>query len=904
MDFTQGHRSQPLSFPTSEALTAVLSRACAWVIGHCVPRSLSLFLTLALLVTFATAASAATDFSDYSVFTSASSTTLTTIKIGATTDSETVITANATATGDDITGTDDEDGVTLPASIVTGTAASITVNVTNTSGATVYLNAWIDYNKNGLLTDSGEQIAANTVIATGTSNSNKTISFTVPSTASSGTVGVRVRLTSTSTPGSTGLSGNGEVEDYVIQICPAITLSPSSLSSAAVGMAYSQTVTASGGTAPYSFSVSSGTLPAGLALSAGGVLSGTPTSGTSQTFTVQAVDANGCSGTASYTLAPTCSSYVISPFAMGSWELSAAVNVTLLATPTSGAAYSPYTWTQTAGTLPPGLTLSSAGVLSGTTTTKGTYSFTIQVADSYGCTASQSYLMTVASGTSYSGTLYFSTGNGSVGYLETYDIPTGAKTLVGPTNDSSAHYLTDLAWSPSGVLYGIDFTNIYSINPTTAAVTRLGSFSGNSFNGLVFDAGGNPYISSVNDGDIYTFNLASLSTSSATAVTLAFSSPATTPNGEALDSAGDMAWVGNELYYTVAGSSFTTFYLYKVPAGGTTTQLIGQITTTGGAGISNVFGLATDGYGTLYAQAGTALYTLDKTTGVATNVNASAAANAISGGAMRYEYTQVLDDFGDYSVFSVARDTVYSSLLMGALIDYDIPAAFNTAATADDLAGVDDEDGVTLPASVVQGSAGNSVTVKVTNTSGAPAFLNGWIDFNNNGSLTDVNEQIVNNVTVANGTNNVSQTYTFNVPATAAVGNVGVRFRLTAVTNPGSTGASGPGEVEDYLLNITCSSISLSPTTLPAPTVGTAYSQTVTASGGNAPYTFAVATGTLPAGLTLNTSTGVLSGTVTSSSAATFTLRATDSKGCTGTLASTYQLNAPGKNFWNSTCTQ
>ena len=39
------------------------------------------------------------------------------------------------------------------------------------------------------------------------------------------------------------------------------------------------------------------------------------------------------------------------------------------------------------------------------------------------------------------------------------------------------------------------------------------------------------------------------------------------------------------------------------------------------------------------------------------------AANAISGGAMRYEFTQVLDDFGDYSGFPVARDTVFSSLL-------------------------------------------------------------------------------------------------------------------------------------------------------------------------------------------------------------------------------------------------
>lgn len=894
MGFPQGYSSTSNVSKETDGSTASILRAPAWVRGRFAKGQRTLTAGISLFVLSAVGAMAASDFSDYNAFSSASSTVVSTIRIGATTDSESNINSNALATGDDLNGTDDEDGVTLPASLITGTSNSIVVNVTNTSGATVYLNAWIDYNKNGLLTDSGEQIASNTTIATGTSNSNRTITFTVPAGATLGNVGLRVRLTSNSSPGSTGNTGNGEVEDYLVQICPSITLGPTTLGTATVGTAYSQTISASGGASPYTFSVSSGTLPAGLSLSSAGALTGTPTAGDSQTFTVQATDANGCTSTRTYTMAPTCTSYVISPFAMGSWDLSTAVNVTLVATATSGSANTPLTWSLASGTLPAGLSLSSAGVLSGTTTAKGTSSFTIQVSDAYGCTASESYLMTVASGTSYSSLLYVSTGNGSTGYLETYDVSTGAKTLVGQTKDSSSHYLTDLAWSPSGILYGIDFNNIYQINPSTGAVTRLGSFtSTNSFNGLVFDSAGKPYLSSVNDGDIYTFNVSALSTSTTTPLTLAFSSPATAPNGQALDSAGDLAWIGNELYYTTAGSGFTTFYLYKVPEGGTSTQLVGQIKNSSGTAISDVFGLSTDGYGTLYAQAGTALYKLDKTTAVATTVTSNMASNAISGGAMRYEFTQVLDDFGDYSVFPVARDTVYSSLLMGALIDYDIPASFNTAANADDLSWLDDEDGVTLPASAVQGATGVSVTVKVTNTSGAPAFLNGWIDFNNNGSLTDSGDQIINNVVIPDGTSNVSQSYTFNVPANAAVGSLGARFRLTAVTNPGPSGASGPGEVEDYLFNVTCSTITLTPGTLPTPTVGTAYSQTVTASGGNSPYTYAVATGALPAGLTLNASTGVISGTVTSSSATSFTLRATDSKGCTGTLACSITPTCP-----------
>ena len=76
--------------------------------------------------------------------------------------------------------------------------------------------------------------------------------------------------------------------------CPVITLSPPTLPPGTVGVAYTQTITASGGTAPYTFAVISGTLPAGLTLTAGGVLSGTPTTPGSSTVTIRGTDANGC----------------------------------------------------------------------------------------------------------------------------------------------------------------------------------------------------------------------------------------------------------------------------------------------------------------------------------------------------------------------------------------------------------------------------------------------------------------------------------------------------------------------------------------------------------------------------------------------------------------------------------
>jgi Protein of unknown function (DUF3494). len=76
-----------------------------------------------------------------------------------------------------------------------------------------------------------------------------------------------------------------------------------------------------------------------------------------------------------------------------------------------------------------------------------------------------------------------------------------------------------------------------------------------------------------------------------------------------------------------------------------------------------------------------------------------------------------------------------------------------------------------------------------------------------------------------------------------------------------------------------CPTITVSPTTLPPVTVGTPFSQTITAAGGPGPFTFAVTTGTLPAGLALTGATNTtvnITGTPTSAAPFNFTLTATD----------------------------
>jgi Putative Ig domain len=81
-----------------------------------------------------------------------------------------------------------------------------------------------------------------------------------------------------------------------------IVLNPPTLPNGSLGTPYNQAITATGGTAPYTFAVTAGTLPNGLTLSTIGVLSGTPTIGGTFNFTVTATDSNTNTGSRDYTI--------------------------------------------------------------------------------------------------------------------------------------------------------------------------------------------------------------------------------------------------------------------------------------------------------------------------------------------------------------------------------------------------------------------------------------------------------------------------------------------------------------------------------------------------------------------------------------------------------------------------
>jgi subtilisin family serine protease len=170
---------------------------------------------------------------------------------------------------------------------------------------------------------------------------------------------------------------------------PPPTITTTSLPDGAVGQPYSQTLAATSGTTPYTWSLEpGGSLPAGLTLdSSTGAITGTPTSSGSSSFAARVTDAATESDTQALSITVVVAPLAITTAALPSGTVGVAYSTTLAAT----GGVSPYAWSRISGKLPNGLTLGPSGVISGTPTKRGTYTFTVRVRDSVGTQVSKTF---------------------------------------------------------------------------------------------------------------------------------------------------------------------------------------------------------------------------------------------------------------------------------------------------------------------------------------------------------------------------------------------------------------------------------------------------------------------------------------------------------------------------------
>jgi hypothetical protein len=243
-----------------------------------------------------------------------------------------------------------------------------------------------------------------------------------------------------------------------------LAISPSTLQSGTTNAPYSQTLTASGGQAPYTWSARG--LPTGLNIgSSTGVISGTPTSPGSFTVSVTVVDStpnapNAARANYALTIASDLRITTTSIPANNQPQVGVAYTQSI----TASGGVPPYSFSATG--LPPGLSINgSTGAIGGTPSVPGTDSFAVKVTDSQFSAVTQVFTVTVTTPITF---LTANIGNGTVGvpYSQQVNATGGAPPLV-----------YSLAQSPFGTTPLPPGLILSSTGGITGTPTTIGTYS-------------------------------------------------------------------------------------------------------------------------------------------------------------------------------------------------------------------------------------------------------------------------------------------------------------------------------------------------------------------------------------------------------------------------------------------
>ena len=190
----------------------------------------------------------------------------------------------------------------------------------------------------------------------------------------------------------TDASGKTAAAAFILTVSSSLVIANAALPEVDAATPYFVSLSATGGIAPYQWSLATGALPSGIQLRSSGVLTGTTALAGSYPFTAKVTDASGNNVTAAFNL--TVSSLLTIANSTLAEVDAARPYINWLA---ANGGVTPYRWSLAAGALPSGIQMQSSGVISGTTVQSGTYPFTAQVTDASGKTATAAFILTVSS---------------------------------------------------------------------------------------------------------------------------------------------------------------------------------------------------------------------------------------------------------------------------------------------------------------------------------------------------------------------------------------------------------------------------------------------------------------------------------------------------------------------------
>ncbi|WP_052313401.1 beta strand repeat-containing protein [Terriglobus roseus] len=606
---------------------------------------------------------------------------------------------------------------------------------------------------------------------------------------------------------------------------PALGVSSSTLPSGTVGITYTQTIPVTGGTGPYTCTLASGTLPAGLTLGANCSVSGTPTTAGTSTPVISIHDASNpqqtITPTVSITIAPATLTVTAGPLPGGTVG-----TVYTQPIPVTGGT-GPYTCTVASGTLPAGLTLGANCSVSGTPTTAGTSTPVISIHDSSNPQQTITPTVSVTIAPSALGVGNSTLPSGTVGVVYTQPIP-----VTGGTGPYTCTVSSGTL--PAGLTLGANCT--VSGTPTTA---------GTSTPVISIHDSSNPQ-QTITPTVSITIAPAALTVSSGTlppgTVGVVYTQPIAVTGGTGpytctLSSGTLPAGLTLGANCTVSGTPTTA---------GTSTPVISihdssnpQQTITPAIGITiNPSGfMVTNGtlpngtVGTLYSQTipivgGTAPYTCVLASGAmppGLTVNANCTVTGTPSATGTYSPTLTIKDTSN------PQQTITSAISI--TIDPSALAVSNG----------------TLPA----GTVGTVYTATIPVTGGTAPYT----------------------CTLTSGTLPAGLTLGANCAVSGTPTTAGTSTPTITIHD-----SSNPQQTITPVVSITVnpSALAVSNGTLPAGTVGTVYTATIPVTGGTAPYTCTLTSGTLPAGLTLGANCAV-SGTPTTAGTSTPTITIHDS---------------------------